>query len=240
MPAFHCCSGCITGLPHYCNSFARTTCPQHQQTSSLQPRLTDPGESRAINSPPTRLLYPIACDPPTPQPLAGLPWAPLSRRDPLHIRQYPLYALPHSTYDAIAAPQRLMGTPYNGITSKTNDIVVYTPPSPHANNIWLPAAMTPVPNYHFESEWREDARGLLSANDSRRMALPKLSTQFHGRSVRGTIPCVEATDRDHVLDSTQCITPVRRSVFREELESVAGSENEGDDKDSRHMGQASG
>lgn len=213
MPSLPYCSGCMTGLPHYCNFFSHITHPQSRQTSSVPPLYLDvPRDYRTTNSPPIRLPAANFYGPPTPQPLPGLPWAPLSRRDRLHIQPYPLYALPHP----VPASRR---------STKVNSKVVYTPPAPFAN-IWPPAALTPIANHDdFESDWREDNRqfpaNAISAYERRRLALPRLRTQFFGRDVREVIPCVD-------------VNPMRGSVFREEMGAVAESGYDGDDEGSRH------
>lgn len=118
------------------------------------------------------------------------------------------------------------------VTSKRTE---YTPPALRAN-ARSRGTSTPVANYHFESDWRADGnqprRDDISANKRRRLALPKLRTQFSGRDMRAGIAYIEVPQHDYEEDAGRG-RPVRRSLFREEVQSVAGSGYEGDNEDSR-------
>ncbi|CZT24806.1 uncharacterized protein RCC_10534 [Ramularia collo-cygni] len=154
----------------------------------------------------------MAYDPSTPRPLPGLPWAPLGRREPLSI---PPYSLPAAPTRHPTAATRISTRSHNHETSRLRAKGLdtqHSPAPPLRANTRPPAALTPVANYNFE-----------------------LRTQFNGRDVRGHIPYVEVRGHDYTDDSIRSEKPARKSVFREELQTVAGSEYDGDDEGSRRM-----
>lgn len=217
------CSACITGLPHHCNSFACCLHAQRNQVpATSRGRLDCTRDDRSTGSPDSRSLAPPFYAPPTPRTLPGLPWAPLSRRGRSNIQRNQLFDPSRINNDRNAASH--VG---NGTRSRSPGAKDPTP------NSWIPNA-----TYHFESEWREDAKKVhnhSTASERQRMTLPKLETQFSGRDDGGYVPCNDGTQHYDMLDGNFHL--VRQSVFRKELSSVAGSVYARGDEGSRIMGQ---